>query len=102
MGMLTIVTFAHTLAGWLNVFISLAVFAGGLVIANKARETVKLALLDGIQIYASWQQARIDAEHKRAKMGLFEGEARLLLRDQRHKLTQQLMAELDEAYEIRT
>jgi hypothetical protein len=95
MTILTIATFASVLAAWLNVLFFLGVLAAGLALAGKTRELARLALLDAIQLYAGWQQARIDAQHNRVKLAVVEGEARLMLRDQRRQLTRQLLAELE-------
>lgn len=95
MTILTIATFASVLAAWLNVVFLLSVLAVGLVLVGKTRELFKLALLDAIQLYAGWQQAKLDARHNQIKLAVVEGEARLMLRDQRQQLTRQLLAELE-------
>jgi hypothetical protein len=92
MSILTLVTIWHTITTWTNILILIGVSTIGLMLANQARELIKQALLDAIQLYAGWQQAQIDTRHNRTKAELHEGEARLLLRDQRR----QLLAALDE------
>ena len=91
---------AKTIGLWTNVFLCLAVVAVSLILANRGRKLMLQFAMDLIQLYASWMQARQDAEHKqiflgheRAKLTLYQGEARLLLRDQRRQLLAELESE---------
>jgi hypothetical protein len=91
MTMLTVVTTARALTAWLDALLWMGFIAAGIAVANYGRSMAKATALDIIQIWAAWQQAKIDADHNRAKMALYAGEARLLLQDQRR----QLLADLD-------
>ncbi len=94
MTVLTVVTTAHALYAWLDALLWMGFIAAGIAVANYGRSMAKATALDMIQIWAALQQARIDADHNRAKMALYAGEARLLLQDQRRELLADLEREL--------
>ena len=100
MSIFALVVIAKTIGLWTNVFLCLAVIATSLILANRGRKLMLAIALDLVQLYSSWMQARQDAEHKniflaheRAKLMLYQGEARLLLRDQRRQLLAELESE---------
>jgi hypothetical protein len=66
-----------------------------LILFQKFAAILKTVLLDVIQLYAGWAQAKLDMQHKQLKLTVLQGEARLILRDQRRQLNKQLLAEIE-------
>lgn len=89
--MIGIVTIMHQVATWTNTIILLAVLFVSIILLQKARVFLKDLLMDAIQIYAGFQQARLDVKRDEARLELYQNEARLLMRDQRR----QILADLE-------
>jgi len=89
--MIEIVTVMHQVATWANTIILLAVLFVSIILLQKARVFLKDLFMDAIQIYAGFQQAKLDAKRNQARLELYQNEARLLMRDQRR----QILADLE-------
>lgn len=104
MDILTIATISHEVGRWTNVFLWLftagLVASGSLWLADRLRDLARQLLLDAVQIYVGWQQARLDLDRQRAEIAWTRDVAPALLVRQQKALLADIKADRQEIAEL--
>ena len=89
--MVAIVTTIQVVSTWVSVVMVFIAIAAGIWLGHKARSLITGLALDAVQVWAAWQQAKLDTKRNQARLDLYINEGRLLMRDQRR----QILADLE-------
>jgi|GEM_PF-4061576 len=88
--MIAIVTTMKLVSTWVSAVLVFMAITASIWLGHYVRRLVTALLLDAIQIWAAWQQARFDASYRQKKAELVYAETRLAIQTERKKLLAQM------------
>jgi hypothetical protein len=88
--MIAIVTTMKLVSAWVSVGLVFISITAGIWVGHYVRQLITALLLDAIQIWAAWQQARFDASYRQKKAELVYAEMRLSIQTERKNLLAQM------------